>query len=138
MEQHRGIKSARPLHRSQQGTGEQNVLELRRLKRPIVRGMHDQLRPRKVARHSEPWTQSVLIDQRLRVVPTQGRADGPFVQADQVLNKCGRFEVRTIACEPESGRRVLVEQRKVGDRIVEAPMEGIFVGLNSRLPLLRP
>jgi hypothetical protein len=61
------------------------------------------------------------------VVPTPARADCPFVQPDQVLNKCGLFEVRTMARETESRRGVLVELRKVGDRIVEALMEEYVV-----------
>src|SRR5437588_34697 len=65
-------------------------------------------------------------------IPARRTADCPCVQPDQVLHKCGLFEVRTIVRETESGRCVLRRKPRRASRVLLAsPLDQLCVRLNS-------
>ena len=70
------------------------------------------------------------------MVPAQAGADGPFPEADHVLDERRLLEVRTIPCKRKSARRTRIKIGRIGYRVAEILVQERDVGFDARLPFL--
>src|SRR5579864_6609387 len=100
--------------------------------------MDENIRRFEIAGRAEPWTDSVLIQQKLVVIPAQAATDSPRPEPDQVLHKCRLLEIQTPARKLEVRRHAGIELRGVGNDVAETFAQVAEVAFESALKLVPP
>lgn len=87
---------------------------------------------------AQPKTRAygVLIDHQLVMIPAQTSADGPFAEANHVLNKGGLLQIGPIRHKTETQRSAWIEIDGIGYDIAEIFIQKHGVGFDARLPFL--
>jgi len=98
--------------------------------------MQDEIETWKVVGQSQTRADRVLIHQQLIVVPAETCADGPFAQADLILDEGRLLKVGLATHEGEGRRRIRIELAEIRDDVVEALVQKCGVRFHAGFPLV--
>src|SRR5580704_347808 len=98
--------------------------------------MHQQVGGREITRNREAWIQGLPVYQELIVVPAKPGADRPILQADQILDEGGLFEVGAVAYEAKGLRRLWIKLAWIGNDVAKVFVEKCVVRFESDLPFV--
>src|SRR5580692_4692058 len=85
---HGEAKETRIKRRHLRGAGEQDVFEDGRLEDTIVSHVKNQIVLGKGAAKRYAGAESILIEQKLVMIPAKTRADGPLIEMNFIFNEC--------------------------------------------------
>ena len=118
------------------GARDQQVLDRRRLKCPIVRSAEHEILRRPRPGDSKARAEGLVIDNEAVVIPPQPGIDGPRTAADLVLHEQRLLAIVTPIRKGEVQRHVGIEVVAVGDRVGEVLAHRPHIHIRAGLPLV--